>query len=65
MIIADKGVDRSSGEDRNTTALIVSTPDEVLGLSSDKRAVLDCKHQHEQKDLVVQLNHRQLPDLLR
>ena len=39
MIIADKGVDRASGEDRNTTALIVSTPDEVLGLNSDKRAV--------------------------
>jgi len=33
-----KGVDRVSGEDRSTTALTVSTPDEVLGLSSDRRA---------------------------
>ena len=38
LIMEDRGTDRVSGEDRNTTALAVSTPDEVLGWSSDKRA---------------------------
>ena len=33
-----KGVDNVRRGSYNTTALTVSTPDEVLGLSSDKRA---------------------------
>ena len=38
LIMTDRGVDRVSGQDLNTTALTVSTPDEVLGLRSDMRA---------------------------
>ena len=38
LIMTDRGVDRVSGQDLNTTTLTESTPDEVLGLRSNMRA---------------------------
>ena len=39
LIMMDRGVDRVSGQDLNTTALTVSTPDELLlDLRLDMRA---------------------------
>ena len=64
LIMTDRGIDRVSGQDLNTTALTVSTPDEVVGLRSDMRAEQVDKCQHEHLGLTVQLSQGQLCDLL-